>query len=243
MSDTNNEPLISMSGSPIYRHGPASEWEAPQGEENVEQISAHIERHLGTVEAVFHEVLSDAVHIDVHVVKPTPDFPFARLITSGMSDLPMQVPDRIQAPRYIELMITLPGDWQLDQASFEDESWYWPIRLIKNLARLPHKHNTWLGFGHSIPNGDPDEPYAANTKLSGAVILPSVSVPEEFHTLTINPEKVIQFFAVVPLYPEEMNLKLRSGIDKLLTALGKANLSDVIYPNRTNVARKRFVFF
>lgn len=32
----------------------------------MERISAHIEKHLGKITHVFHEVLSDQVHIDVH---------------------------------------------------------------------------------------------------------------------------------------------------------------------------------
>lgn len=80
--------VVSLSGQPIYQHGEPTPWAPPAGEENVEEISAHIERHLGPVDSVYHEILSDTVHIDVHIVKPTESFPFHRLVTSGMSDLP-----------------------------------------------------------------------------------------------------------------------------------------------------------
>ena len=36
-----------------------------------------------------------------------------------------------------ELAIALPADWKLDQESMKNEKWYWPIRLLKVLARLP----------------------------------------------------------------------------------------------------------
>jgi hypothetical protein len=89
-------------------------------------------------------------------------------------------------PRFVELMVTLPGMWHLDQDSFKDEAWYWPIRLRKELARFPHKYSTWLGFAHTVPNGDPAEPYAPGTKFCGAIILPSVTVPDGFHRLRID---------------------------------------------------------
>ena len=57
-------------------------------------------------------------------------------------------------------MAALPGDWRLTADDFKDERWYWPVRQLKYLARLPHKHATWLGFGHTIPNGDSAEVYA-----------------------------------------------------------------------------------
>lgn len=244
MAAGDEEPkVVSLSGAPIYHHGLESDWQVAQGEMCLEQISDHIERHLGKVEIVFHELVSDTVHIDVHFVKPSPDQPFCRLVTSGMSDLPMAVPDDSEAPRYAELIVTLPADWHLDQQSFESEEWYWPIRLIKQLARLPHKHHTWLGFGHTIPNCDPAEPYATNTKLCGAIILAPASVPEDFGTLQIDETKTITFYAVVPLFQEEMDLKLRSGSDKLLDLFDSKGINDIMDPGRVNVARKRFGFF
>lgn len=58
---------------------------------NMEEIEAHIERHVGKISMVFHEVLSDIVHIDIHQIPPTDDRPYWTLVTSGMSDLPMSV--------------------------------------------------------------------------------------------------------------------------------------------------------
>lgn len=239
-----DEKLVSLSGAPIFRYTDGEkEWEAAQGEECIEQISDHIERHIGTVDMVFHEVLSDTVHIDVHHVKPTPERPFHTLVTSGMSDLPMSVPEGAEVPRYLELMVTLPEHWQLDEEAMKNEQWYWPVRQLKFLARFPHKYDTWLGWGHTLPNGDPAEPFADNTQLSGVLILPSVTVPQGFHSLEINAEKTISFMSIVPLYEEEMNLKLRKGSEALLDRFDKHGITDLILENRKNTAKKRFGFF
>nr|WP_229238184.1 suppressor of fused domain protein [Dyella amyloliquefaciens] len=236
----NSADLVSLSGSPIYQHSEERPWAAPEGEEFIEQISGHIEAHLGPVDTVFHEFMSDTVHVDVHVVKPTADFPYVRLVTSGMSDLPMATPDDPRISTHLELMITLPAHWRLDMESFEDERWYWPMRLLKYLARFPHKYGTWLGWGHTIPNGDPAEPYAQGMKFNGAILLPSVNVPEAFHSLVIEGVKTVSFYAVVPLYQAEMDLKLRSGSDELLKRFDKRNVSDIVDLGRPNVAVKRF---
>lgn len=243
MKSEQDQKIVSLGGSPILAHGSATPWQAPDGEECIEEISNHIEAHLGEIKTVFHEVVSDTVHIDVHIVNPTDDFPFVRLVTSGMSDLPMTIPDGSDVPSYVELMLTLPGDWRLDQESFADEEWYWPVRLIKYLARFPHKYETWLGWGHTVPNGAPAEPYAPSTALCGAIILPSVTVPDEFQRLRISDEKEITFYCVVPLYKDEMQLKLRSGSDKLLDRFDQAGINDIVDPKRRNVAKKRFGFF
>jgi hypothetical protein len=243
MSDSQKPPEVSKGGVNILRHEVPSEWQMPHGDSCLEQISQHIDRYLGNSETVFHEIISDTVHIDVHLVQPSADFPFIRLVTSGMSDLPMKTPQGGDAPRYLELLITLPGDWKVGQAYGEDETWYWPIRFIKFLARLPHKYNTWLGWGHTVPNDDPPAPFATNTKLCGAILLPSVSVPDGFHKLFIHEQKTIHFFAVVPLYREELDLKLRKGTHALLDRLEGANMNDIVNVARPNVARKRFGLF
>lgn len=239
-----DDQLVSLSGAPIFRYTDGEkEWETPDGEECIEEISDHIERHIGDVSSVFHEIISDTVHIDVHHVKPTRERPFHTLITSGMSDRQMNVPDGVNATRYMELMVTLPEGWRIDDESFRDEIWYWPVRQLKFLARFPHKFETWLGWGHTIPNGDPAEPFSENTDLSGVIILPSVNVAEEFGSLEINKEKVIEFYSVVPLYEEEMDLKLRKGADSLLDKFDKYEISDLIGIDRRNVAKKRFGIF
>lgn len=243
MSGSGDDKLVSLSGAPIWRHDEEAPFKAAGGEMCLEEISAHIDANLGPVETVFHELVSDTVHIDIHFVLPTPARPFTTLVTSGMSDLPMSVPEGSAAPRYAELMITLPPDWKLDSESFNSEEWYWPLRLLKTLARLPHKYSTWLGLGHTMPNGDPSEPYAPNTRLSGAMIIPPLSAPESFHTLRIDEEKTIAFYSVLPLYSAEMDLKLRKGANALFDKLDAKHIGDVVDLQRPDVAKKRFGLF
>lgn len=236
--------LVSLSGQPIYRYTEAPPGPEPvQGEICLEEISAHIETHLGPIQSVFHEIVSDLVHIDVHWIPPNEHNPFHRLVTSGMSDLPMQVPEGAQSSAYLELMVTLPSGWRVGQKAFEDENWYWPVRLLKTMARFPHKYRTWFAYGHSMPHGDPAAPYASDTQLCGALLLPSVTVPDEFATLRIDAEKEIDFLAIVPLYRDEMELKLRNGCDALLEKFDRNGISDLINTRRKNVAKKRFGLF
>ncbi len=241
---SSEENVVSMSGAPIFRYTDGEkEWEAPYGEECLEEISDHIEKYIGIVDVVFHELLSDTVHIDVHHVKPTDERPFHTLITSGMSDLPMKVPEGYDVNPHMELMITLPSEWEISDEAFQNEYWYWPIRQLKFLARFPHKFDSWFGWGHTIPNGDPAEPFAENTKFTGIMLAPSPNVPEEFIELKIDAKKEIHFFSLIPLYEEEMNLKLRKGSDELLEKFDKYNINDIVELNRKNVGKKLFGLF
>ena len=234
---------VSPGGSPILVHSREKDFTPAQGESHIEAISAHIERHLGPISGVFHEIISDLVHIDVHVVPANEQFPHLRLVTSGMSDLPMTLPEGAPGSAYMELMVTLPADWPISDDAFEDERNYWPVRLLKTLARLPHEYDTWLGFGHTIPNGHPAAPYAAGVGFDGAIVLPPVTAPEGFGTLQLDDARTIEFMSIVALYPEEMDLKLKKDAETLLDRFDAKKIQDVIVPGRVNVARKRFGFF
>jgi len=226
--------LVSLSGALIWEHGEEKPWEAARGESCLVEITEHIEQHLGPIAMVFHEVVSDTVHIDVHHVEPTEDAPFHTLVTSGMSSLPMNAPSPELA--FMELMVCLPPEWRVRHEEWNDEAWYWPIRRLKELARFPHKYDTWLGYGHTVPNGDPPEPYAANTKLNCIAILPQIAWPSEFDELVVDGEKTIRFMYTMPIYQEEMDLKLRCGIEALLDRFAEHETRSVLDPIRPNVA-------
>jgi len=195
-------------------------------------IEQHIERHFGPVAFVWHELASDLVHLDVHVVEPSAARPYFTLVTSGMSDRPMAVPEESDASRYAELMMCLPADWPMTADEFRDENAYWPIRLLKVAARLPHEYDTWLAEWHSIPNGDPAEPYASGTPFAGVLVTPMIRCDPDARTITTDAGKRISLLALVPLHPAEMQLKVAHGTDALLNAFDRVTVSEVLDPTR-----------
>lgn len=234
----------SESGSPIYRYSKNSDkdFEPAAGESSIDEISDHIEKYVGNIDMVFHELVSDKVHIDVHWVKPSYERPFHTLITSGMSDKPMNTPDYVEGNEYAELSICLPKDWDLTEEGQSDENNYWPIRWLKYLARFPHDYDTWLSFGHTIPNGDPAESFAENTKLNTALLLPTTVFDDSFRELKLD-NKTIHFYTLIPLYSEEVTLKLRKGVEALYDKFDQHGVNDIVDVNRKNTARKRFGLF
>jgi hypothetical protein len=206
----------SGSGAPIHRYQPRSKpFQLAIGDaDKLRRIEKHIERHLGKPQSVFHEILSDLVHIDIHVIRPAPDREYYSLVTTGMSDLPMKVPSGYEDYRYAELMISLPPDWPMREEDLKDERNYWPLRWLKTLARFPHEYDTWVGASHTIPTGDPPKPFAANTKLCCMMLIPPMRAGEGFSSLSL-PDRYVNFYALVPLYREEMELKLREGSEAL----------------------------
>lgn len=210
----------SEGGSPILRHGEAAAPRTDVAHADDERISRHLHDCFGVEGMVFHEIVSDRVHIDVHMVPPTEDCPCIVLVTSGMSALPMTVPDEMDdraSWQHAELCMLLPPHWKLEQEALSDERNYWPIRLLKQLARLPHDFSTWLGYGHSIPNGDPAQPYCQGTKLAGAIVIPPFLFGSDFFEVPGTP--TLHVFQLLPVTNAEMDFKLRHGADELLEKL------------------------
>lgn len=230
----------SPSGNPIYRHAPPErEIEAPQDEGvYLEAIEAHLAEHVGEVGMVFHERVSDLIHLDVLHIPASEDRAFHLLVTSGVSDKPMNVPEQAEACARIELMIALPPEWLLNQEAFKDEANYWPVRWLKQIGRLPHVYDSWLGWGHSIPNGDPPQAIA-NTDFVGFVLIPPYWFPKDLFMLETSDGERIQFYLLMPVFAEEMRLKLNQGLEALEERWEKHNIDFVVNPARPNAARKR----
>lgn len=206
-------------------------------EDEIKIIETHIESYLGKIDTVFIENPSDIVNLSIYCLNPTSGRPFHTLITAGMSALPMEIPSEMEgeASSYLELVINLPAEWKLDEESLKDERNYWPINLLQNTALFPHKYATWLGFGHSIPNGNPVEPFASNTVMNASVILPSVVLPPDFHQLILNSTKEVQFFSIIPLYPEEYKTYINRGLENLLNIFSLNDVTDILNIDRPNV--------
>jgi hypothetical protein len=157
-----------------------------------------------------------------------------------MSDLPMNAPEELEDVSHAELVICLPPDWPLREQDLKEEANYWPIRLIKMLARFPHEYSTWLWVTHSVPNGDPPESYARNTKLCCAMIDYPFLLGPEFAILEREDGAKVHFLAVVPLYKEEMAYKLKHGYDALEERLDAGDVFMLLNVRRKNTCKRGF---
>lgn len=224
-------------GDPIYKYEQEYSQRAvySSDEETKTQLGDHIEKYIGTVEVVYHELISEFVHIDIYIIAPTEERNFYTLVTSGMSDRPMNCPEPLQEFRYAEILICLPPSWPLNLNEAQDPDTYFPIEWLKILARLPHQYDSWLSYGHTIPNGDPPEPLANNTQLCCCLLSEPLLVEEEFLKLEINNKKTIYFLSLIPIYREEMEFKLSHGSDALLSRLDEFEITELLDIHRLNM--------
>lgn len=208
----------------------------------VAQVDAHIARTIAPVDQVFHEIISDDLHIDIHWVAPAPGRPFHTLVTSGMSERPMHAPPELVDYRYAEVAILLDPSWSLRQEDFEDEDVYWPLRLLKTTARFPFDAETFLSYGHTIAMADPPEPLSPGTGYVGCFMIAPMSLPESFSTMKRADGETTHFLVILPIYPDELALKLAKGTNALVDGLEAAGVDDIVRRERAQAGKRKKLF-
>lgn len=228
-----------------YQRESNPQWRAPSVAEHMEEIETHMDKCFpGRETTVFHEILSDLIHLDVFIMKPIPEENFYVLYTIGMSALPMTLigvdEEDASSLRYGELMIFLPPDWRIDALNQKNtsEDDYWPVRLLKNLARFPHENGTWLGGGHSVSHTSESAPYAPNTEFCAAVL---VHINENLSEIQLENGMKVNMYMVVPIYKEELQEKIDKGIGSIMDKIDDLNTENpwIVDIKRKNVSAKK----
>lgn len=192
------------------------------------ELEAHLEKYAGPIEARFENLL---------LVRATPERDCHVVVTCDLSDEPMPSPK--PEWRFAELCALLPSDWPLDPQLWQsDPNFGWPARELQRLVRFSQETKTWLGFGHSIPNGQPAKPFAPSTRQCGSFLLPPLELPEPFARLRLSDDEILNFWTIVPIYPDELAVKVNQKAPTLIEALTKKGISDVINPTRPTIFDK-----
>ena len=200
-------------------------------EEEMEAVEGHIQQYFGEFENVFHELSSPDIHVDICVVPPSEKRDYYTLVTMGMGAHRMNVPEELAEYKLerAELAIALPGNWKLKREDLKNERWYWPIRLLKTLARLPIASDTWLGFGHTMDN---EEDFAKGTKLCAAILTGPQDTEDGSEVCILPNGEEVNFYQVIPLYRDELEYKMAHDADALLDKMD--GISFVTYNTRPN---------
>jgi len=205
------------------------------GDNLAELTEAHIRRRVGLIATVFHEVVSGDLHLDVLHVAPSERKPFHLLCTSGMSASPMSVPKEFAAHDRAEVCVLLDPSWPVGSTDFEDEVNYWPVRLLKVIARLPHNSGTWVGSRHTLQNQNPPVPYADDVDYSGVILLPSLTLGPKFYRMELPSGSAVSFLCIYPLLRDEIDFATSKGPDPLFDRFDGAGLKDVVTKRRASV--------
>lgn len=188
-----------------------------------------IEARFGKITQVQREIVCEDIRVDLCVIAPAQGSAYYTVVTRGMGAREMHIPDGANDAARAELVIMLPEDWEINN---RDECWYWPLRWLKLLARLPLDEGTWLGWGHTVPAG---ETFAENTDYNSLLLLDAF-VPEDNNTFNLPDGQNIQLYQLFPLYEAELQFKLKNGTQALVDRMAEQKLlSPVVDTARRNL--------
>ncbi len=180
-------------------------------DEQLRTLEDYIEENFGEIQHFFQEKTSESIRLNFYVIAPRRDRRFYTLITGGMGAHKMNVPEEFSDRRLerAELVINLPPYWKFEENSSD---YSWPIHLLDLLAHLPLREDAWLGFGHTVDYGTG---FSGNTELSSALIVRSTD-GENPRICQISEDMSINLYQVIPLYPIELDFKIKHGAVALL---------------------------
>lgn len=177
-------------------------------------IYSHIEHYFGKIAKILYEEISSDIYVDIYVINPSKKHNYYTLITNGMGAHKMAVPLDLEDERLdrAELVMHLPATWNLKSTT---EEWYWPIRWLRILARLPIEQNSWIGWGHSVSNEN-DVPFATNTMFSALMLTSLVGYNKQANCCRLPDDSDVNFYNLLPLYAEELEYKCQYDAESLL---------------------------
>lgn len=236
--------------SNVHRHDdrPLEYRTSTRQPKHLEVIARQLQPLLGSRYFIHALQVENVVKVDLIIFPPDGDRNNWTIVTAGMSDKAMAVPASLSSKErkeleLAELTISLPSDafssdasGQVSKDQFREGSQAWIVGLMAILAHLPHDYGTWLGTGHSIPNGDPPEPYTSYIPFSGVIIAPTSQWPEHYRRITTSSGPV-NILSVVPVYQDEMNFLLAKGFDALHAELEAFGYTQVMSESRPDIGK------
>lgn len=214
--------MLSLFKKPLFNRGKPADCAGSHA-----QRLAIYEQELGEREYTFSD--ASGRRIDVHAFRRefVPDCEEGSdegyvLLTNGMSEQRMAVPDQAEAKVRAELM------WYVREATPEISA------TLRWLAAVPSIDSTWFGFGHRVPMPEPPFP---GTDFKTFLFLTPVITPDQriAEALSVAGDPV-EILTVNLISDREYELIKSDGLDAFLDLLDEND-----YPPIFDPARKSYV--
>jgi hypothetical protein len=225
-------------------------------------FEAHIQEHVGPILNVIEDPSNLFTEVDLYCIGPNSNIKANTIITKGNSFFKMAAPSTVDSA-YAELMLHLPGDWNVFDDTMQDVARSWPLTLLKDFGKKVIRKRYWLGQWFVFPNqSDEDlrntyaalfgvesfnfhskmEPYSSETDFCGVMIVPPFpTIAGAFKMPYLDEGKVIEgewpiyFHTLIPLYKEEINYYFKEGKENFIKKLLEYGIENTIDLNRNRI--------
>jgi hypothetical protein len=166
--------------------------------------------------------------------------PVTVIMTNGLSDYSMPVPERYKGREFNELYFCLPSYW--DWQALDNPTMNWIYTWIQKMAKYVVDCETWIGHGHTFPSGKELTSISATMKQDHFILLDPILLSNELCSLECGATS-IHFLAIVPIFKDEMDYKQARGTFKFLQKLNSAGVTELLDDYRSSVFKSKWTFW
>lgn len=166
------------------------------------------------------------------------DTPVTVIVTNGLSNYKMPVPEAEKGNEYNELFFCLPSYWEWEDV--DNPQMNWIFHWIQRLAKYVVEKQTWFGHGHTMPCGK-DMNSLSTTMMQNHFILLRPMLLEEALAPIIMGDHTVQFLGIIPIFPEEMDYKQGKGTFKFVQKLINKGVNEKLDDFRGSVLKRKWV--
>ncbi len=159
------------------------------------------------------------------------------LLTNGLSDYEMPLPEKAPQQPFNELYFCLPSYW--DWNDFENPNFNWVFDWLQRLAVHVKEKQTWFGNGHTLQCGKEMTSLSTTMLQNHFFLSDPILLENEMRELPLK-EKTVHFLSVIPIFPDEMDYKQGKGTLKLKEKLIGHGISEKLDDYRGTVLRSKW---
>ena len=214
------------------------------GEEFREEVQLHLTRKLGEPHVAFSDQdgwagksKEPGPPVDVMVIPPEGERRFAYVCTYGSS---LKKGGDAMAPggrSRIEFVLATPqkGEPKADLAMLNLAA-----NTVRQFAKLIHMQNVRVNDGETVQFAKTPKPMFENsTQVAFAFMRPRLPA-DGFARMRLGEGEVVDFWAPVPIYRDELEAAAVHGPAKLARGLEKAGVTEMLHLDRRSAARKAY---
>lgn len=166
--------------------------------------------------------------------------PVTVILTNGLSDYKMPVPEKVAGREYNELCFCLPSYWEWED--LENPSMNWIFPWLQKLSKHVVEKQTWFGHGHTVPNGKNLLPLSPTMLQNHLFLTNPILLEDELQPIRIE-GKEINFLTIIPIFSDEMDFKQAKGTFKLVQRMDSKGVNELLDDFRTTVMRGKWKIF
>lgn len=178
-------------------------------------------------------------YINLLKIEIEANIPLTVILTNGMSDYEMPVPESCKGKEFNEIYFCLPSYWDLNDK--ENPNVNWPLKMIQKLARNVIENKTWYGPGHTIANGNPSTAISETMLQDHFLLATPIALEDYLQPIEID-NKIIRFLAIVPVFHQEFEQKMSKGYSKWIIKYRSRNGNEILDDFRQSIHKSRWWF-